>query len=65
MDNEVCTFDYVVEDREATASTVEVDYALRYCQLQHGQFTLSQIIQPGVLFSLYEKGKRRHNYKAY
>ena len=30
VDNEVCTFDYAVEDRETTASTVEVDYALRY-----------------------------------
>jgi hypothetical protein len=29
IDNEVCTFDYAVEDREATASTVQVDFALR------------------------------------
>jgi hypothetical protein len=30
IDNEVCTFDYAVEDREATASSFGVDFALRF-----------------------------------
>jgi hypothetical protein len=33
IDNEVCTFDYAVEDREATASSFGVDFALRFSEI--------------------------------
>ncbi len=60
IDNEVCTFDYAVEDREATASSFGVDFALRFLALSG---TTTKVALLNLIFSFwYFKIPLGHNH---